>query len=338
MRGRTARQKPLRRAQQGAALLLAMLIVTLVATFAASAMWLQWLSVEIETAERSRVQAAWVLNGALDWARLILREDGRNGGPDHLGEPWALPLQEARLSTFLAADRNNNTDDSLDVFLSGRITDQQARLNVNNLVDGANISAPALRVWTRLFDALGVPERELAALAENLRFASDTSKDNGSSAFAPLLPQRVEQLTALGLSAASLQRLMPFITVLPSRTAVNLNTASAQVLVACIQGLDMSAAQRMGTQRRLTPFRSLGDVTQLLNGAAAGRIEDSQHAVASRFFEVEGRLRMHDLLVQEHSLVQRDGLDVKTLWRERMPPTARAFMAASPDENNPSLK
>ena len=338
MRGRTARQKPLRRAQQGAALLLAMLIVTLVATFAASAMWLQWLSVEIETAERSRVQAAWVLNGALDWARLILREDGRNGGPDHLGEPWALPLQEARLSTFLAADRNNNTDDSLDVFLSGRITDQQARLNVNNLVDGATISAPALRVWTRLFDALGVPERELAALAENLRFASDTSKDNGSSAFAPLLPQRVEQLTALGLSAASLQRLMPFITVLPSRTAVNLNTASAQVLVACIQGLDMSAAQRMVTQRRLTPFRSLGDVTQLLNGAAAGRIEDSQHAVASRFFEVEGRLRMHDLLVQEHSLVQRDGLDVKTLWRERMPPTARAFMAASPDENNPSLK
>ena len=338
MRGRTARQKPLRRAQQGAALLLAMLIVTLVATFAASAMWLQWLSVEIETAERSRVQAAWVLNGALDWARLILREDGRNGGPDHLGEPWALPLQEARLSTFLAADRNNNTDDSLDVFLSGRITDQQARLNVNNLVDGANISAPALRVWTRLFDALGVPERELAALAENLRFASDTSKDNGSSAFAPLLPQRVEQLTALGLSAASLQRLMPFITVLPSRTAVNLNTASAQVLVACIQGLDMSAAQRMVTQRRLTPFRSLGDVTHLLNGAAAGRIEDSQHAVASRFFEVEGRLRMHDLLVQEHSLVQRDGLDVKTLWRERMPPTARAFMAASPDENNPSLK
>ena len=338
MRGRTARQKPLRRAQQGAALLLAMLIVTLVATFAASAMWLQWRSVEIETAERSRVQAAWVLNGALDWARLILREDGRNGGPDHLGEPWALPLQEARLSTFLAADRNNNTDDSLDVFLSGRITDQQALLNVNNLVDGANISAPALRVWTRLFDALGVPERELAALAENLRFASDTSKDNGSSAFAPLLPQRVEQLTALGLSAASLQRLMPFITVLPSRTAVNLNTASAQVLVACIQGLDMSAAQRMVTQRRLTPFRSLGDVTQLLNGAAAGRIEDSQHAVASRFFEVEGRLRMHDLLVQEHSLVQRDGLDVKTLWRERMPPTARAFMAASPDENNPSLK
>ena len=327
-----------RGAQRGAALLLAMLIVTLVATFAASAMWLQWRSVEVETAERSRVQAAWILGGALDWARLILREDGRNGGPDHLGEPWALPLQEARLSTFLAADKNNNTDDGLDVFLSGRITDQQSRLNVNNLVDGANVSAPALRIWTRLFDALGLPERELAALAENLRFASDTSKDNGSSQFAPLLPQRVEQLSALGLSRASLQRLSPFITVLPSRTAVNLNTASAQVLVACIQGLDMSAAQRMVTQRRLTPFRSLSDVTQLLNGAANGRIEDSLHAVASRFFEVEGRLRMHDLLVQERSLVQRDGLDVKTLWRERMPPAERAFMAALPDDGNPSLK
>jgi hypothetical protein len=57
--------------------------------------------------KRSRVQSAWVLTGALDWARLILREDARSGGADHLGEPWAVPLQEARLSTFLAADRNN---------------------------------------------------------------------------------------------------------------------------------------------------------------------------------------------------------------------------------------
>jgi len=88
--------------QTGAALLMAMLTVTLVATFASAAMWQQWRSVEVETAERSRVQASWVLTGALDWARLILREDARSGGADHLAEPWAVPLQEARLSTFLA--------------------------------------------------------------------------------------------------------------------------------------------------------------------------------------------------------------------------------------------
>jgi len=86
--------------QGGAAILTAMLTVVLVATLAASALWQQWRGVEIEAAQRSRVQAAWVLTGALDWARLILREDARKGGADHLAEPWAVPLEQARLSTF----------------------------------------------------------------------------------------------------------------------------------------------------------------------------------------------------------------------------------------------
>ncbi len=97
-------------AQRGAALLLAMMILTLVATLASGMVWQQSRSIQVEAAERARVQSAWILNGALDWARLILREDARSGGADHLGEPWATPLAEARLSTFLAADRDNNAD------------------------------------------------------------------------------------------------------------------------------------------------------------------------------------------------------------------------------------
>ena len=119
------RTRPLREA--GAALLAAMLTVTLVATLAAAALWQQWRSVEVETSERARVQAAWILVGALDWSRLILSEDGRSGGPDHLAEPWAVPLQEARLSTFLAAGDGDgvqdNTTDTRDAFLSGQIVD-----------------------------------------------------------------------------------------------------------------------------------------------------------------------------------------------------------------------
>ena len=43
--------------QRGAALLMAMLTVTLVAAFAAAALWRQWRAVEVETAERTRVQS-----------------------------------------------------------------------------------------------------------------------------------------------------------------------------------------------------------------------------------------------------------------------------------------
>jgi len=73
--------------QRGAALLLAMLTVTLVATFAAAALWQQWRAVEVETAERARMQSAWMLSGALDWGRLILREDARASRTDHLASP-----------------------------------------------------------------------------------------------------------------------------------------------------------------------------------------------------------------------------------------------------------
>ena len=61
--------------QRGAALLTAMIIVALVATLAGSMVWQQWRAIQVEAAERARTQSAWILSGALDWARLILRED-----------------------------------------------------------------------------------------------------------------------------------------------------------------------------------------------------------------------------------------------------------------------
>ena len=39
--------------------------------------------------------------------------------------------------------------------------------------------------------------------------------------------------------------------------------------------------------------------------------------MASRFFEVRGRLRLDQTIIQERSVLQRDGLNVRTLWRDR---------------------
>ena len=309
--------RPLR--QAGAALLTAMLTVALVASLASAALWQQWRSVEVEAAERARVQSFWVLTGALDWARLILREDARSGGPDSLSEPWAVPLEEARLSTFLAADKNNTADSDASAsqaFLSGLISDLQARLNVTNLVDNGKVSEPALQAFAKLFEQLGLPPAELTALAENLRQALDTRPENDAASVAPLLPQRVEQLVWLGLSPASLAILRPYITLLPVRTPVNLNTASVTVLFACIPSLDMALAQRLVSARQTAPFRTLAAVTEQL-GQLTVPLNEAQHSVNSRFFEVQGRLRLDQNVVEEHSVVQRDGLEVKTLWRDR---------------------
>lgn len=304
--------------QRGAALLAAMLTVTLVATFAAAAMWQQWRTVEVETAERARVQSAWILIGALDWSRLILREDGRSGGADHLAEPWAVPLQEARLSTFLAADKNvsqvdDASTDTTDAFLSGQIIDMQSRLNLANLVEGGQVQVTALRQFTRLFEQLGLPLQQLNLVAEGLRRAQIPAGIDSSSA--PLMPPSLSQLGWLGVTPETVAALAPHVSLLPARTPVNINTAGQDVLLAAIEGLDTAGAQKIIQARESRHFRTLGEVRELLGAGTS--VYDSTHAVASSYFEVRGRLRLGDAVVQERSLVRKQGIDVTTLWRER---------------------
>ena len=294
-----------------------MLTVALVATFAAAALWQQWRSVEIESAERTRVQSAWILTGALDWSRLILREDRRSGGVDHLGEPWAVPLQEARLSTFLAADSSNNADtDGADaVFLSGDITDLQSLLNVQNLFKASSVDPQGLQSFQRLFEVLGLPQGELNRLAENFRFASDISVDNRSANRAPLVPARVDQLVWLGLSPATVAALKPYVTLLPASTTVNLNTAPAEVIYAALRGVSLADAQRLVAARASQPFRKTEDALALLPASAGGK---DNVGYATNFFEVRGRIRLNDVVVEERSLVQRaPNGEVKALQRER---------------------
>jgi general secretion pathway protein K len=304
------------RRQAGVALLTAMLTVTLVASFAASAMWQQWRMVEVERAERTRAQMQWVLTGALDWARLILQEDARSGPIDHLSEPWALPLQEARLSSFLAVDKTVG-DDALDAFFSGQITDQQALLNINNLVVAGERSASAMKAFARLFELLHLPPAQLELLADNLLQAQSLRMVSSATAVpAPILPARVAQLGWLGLSPATLQALAPYVTVLPVPTPVNLNTAAAPVLCAVLAGLELGQARQLAAQRARTYFRAVGDAYQAA-GLRADQADASQVAVASRFFLVRGRLRLDQLTVQETSLVERQGIKVHAVWRQR---------------------
>jgi general secretion pathway protein K len=308
-----------RRHERGAALLAAMLTVTLVATFAAAALWQQWRSVEIEAADRTRVQSEWILQGALDWARLILRED--RGNIDHLGEPWAVPLQEARLSTFLAADQANNADtgESDNVFLSGQISDLQARLNVSMMVRGGVLQEEPVKAFRRLFDTLGLPQQQLTRMIENLRFASDISTDNRSSARASLLPMRVEQLVWFGLAPETVAALEPYITILqPTDTPVNLNTASAEVIQAVGENVSLGVAKRIVAERERQYFRSITEVRLLLPEGASFP-DQTLYSFGSHFFEVRGRLRVEDVVIEERSIVQRNNLDVRTIRRERGP-------------------
>lgn len=315
--------------ERGAALLLAMLVVTLVATLASAALWQQWRSIEVESAERQRVQSSLILTGALDWARLILREDARgnrnSGYTDHLGEPWATPLEEAQLSSFLAADKNNSADNTVPAFLSGEMIDAQSKLNALNLVrvsgSGAKASAEVsptdMATFTKLYQILNLPQSELdnavAALLKTIKLGLSDPKPSDT----PLTPARFAQLGWLGFSRSSLQALQAHVTVLPERTTLNLNTAGAEALSASIPGLDLAQAQLIVTQRANRPFTDILNAQSRIPGATTETITSQTHDVRSRYFEVHVRLRLEDTITEEHALIVRNGLSMGVRWRER---------------------
>lgn len=309
--------------QKGAALLVAMLVVALVATLASAALWQQWRQVEIESAERGRSQTAWMMTGALDWSRLILLEDAKSqqgGQADHLGEPWALPVQESKLSTFLSQDQKWQDGDA-EVFLSGYITDAQSRLNLRNLIVNGTLSLPELVAWRRLFEQLGLPLGELGSMVRLLPLAQTSANeaDARPSSTAPLMPQRTAQLVWLGMSPQTVAALENFVTVLPETTTVNLNTAPAEVLMACLPGLDMAGARQLLAQRQRAHWTSLEDLRQAL-GQDGKLLDNKRHGVQSSFFEINGRMRIDQVVQQERALVKREGSNaVRMLWRVRTP-------------------
>jgi general secretion pathway protein K len=130
------------------------------------------------------------------------------------------------------------------------------------------------------------------------------------------MPQRVAQLTWLGLSPASLKTLAPHLSLLPTQTQVNVNTASPQVLYASLPDVSMADAQRLAQQRERKPWSNLDEFVKAL-----GRTVNLQtsHSVNTQFFEVLGRLRMSQTTLVERSQVKREQGNLTVIWRESGP-------------------
>ncbi|MCK9685444.1 type II secretion system minor pseudopilin GspK [Scleromatobacter humisilvae] len=334
--------------QSGAALLLALLIMTLVATLAAGMVWLQWRGIEVEAAERARTQAEWLLNASLDWGNLILKSSIRNSyTDDDLGQPWATPLAETKLSSFLSADGNHQDDSGPEAYLSGQITDAQSKYNLFNLVNsdaaGKNTEIQRLQI---LFSAIGVSPDVAATIAAGLRAsysAQQLQKDQSGQADATnavVMPIEVADLAWYGVDPKVVKTIEPFVQILPftgtAPVPINANTAPAEVLMAGCPGMTRAQAEQVILQRRQKPFDDPAKVTANIGmpvATACGGGADNPgpkvlYSVKSQYFEIFGQLRYEQHVIRERSVVYRkDQFSVQVLRRERVPPDPVAAAA-----------
>ena len=299
-----------RGAQRGVAVVTAMLLTTLAITIVASLFWQQQVQVRSIENQRLQLQKQWVLRGALDWARLILREDGKYSAIDDLKEPWAVPLSETRLDRYVesAALRGEATT----AVLSGVIQDAQARLNLSVLASHGNVNPVEVAAFEKLLGFRrqdpGLARATAQAIAQSQRRA-----DPGSGSPRMIGFVQVDDLLAVpGFTPAVLNALRNDIIFLPRPTPVNANTAGPEVLAARLPQLSLADANNLVTHRRTVSFRDLSDISVRLQGRPD--IDPALLSVATSYFLVNGRIAIRQAGLQVQGLVERGGAGTHLLW------------------------
>nr|WP_211616158.1 type II secretion system minor pseudopilin GspK [Paraburkholderia haematera] len=132
-----------------------------------------------------------------------------------------------------------------------------------------------------------------------------------NAAVAPLQMTSVDSLLDIpGYTPDMIARLRPFVTVLPTVSAVNMNTASAEVVAAIVPGMSLSAAQAFVARRQTVFFHNVSDVQLALRGAGLQQVQIDQNDmdVNSNYFLIHGRVQHERAVVDRTTLVYRDAL------------------------------
>ena len=294
------------RSQRGVAIITALVVVA-AATVAVSAMlWRESIAVRKVENQAALGEARWLARSAIEWARLVLLQDARTTTVDHLGEVWALPLAETRVTDDLATSQPVGSigaqtsptpfADNDAAFVSGRMRDAQARLNLNGLVNGDQVDEQRLATLTRLLVVLNLKKD----LAKDI--AARMSRPPAVVSFDGLAADLARTET---MDRATAERLAPYVTMLPVPTPVNLNTAPAEVLAACFPDLPLDAARALLRSREQAWFNQVGDAAGRLPGAG-GQGNPTNVSVSSNFFEVDGRVRVGRADLQVAALIERE--------------------------------
>lgn len=297
--------------QKGVAVITALLLTTLSVTIVASLFWQQQVQVRSMENQRLHLQTKWILRGALDWARLVLRQDGMDTRTyTSLTAVWNTPLAETRLDQYIERERVEG--EIFDASLSGRIIDATSRYNLTNLATGPKIDTEHLKVFRRLLVNLKLDpvlaERTAKLVSDS---AAPLPKEEGSTTpvvqrtSSPIALTQLEDLLAIqGYTPEIVEKLRQFAIVLPADAqTVNVNTAPAEVIAALMDNFSVSQANALIERRKQAYYRQKSDFTAQLFGG--GSPDEKLYDVKSEYFLVLSRVRLDRAALDAEALVNR---------------------------------
>lgn len=282
--------------EMGSATITALIVVGVATVLITGLIWRQELQVRALEITRDRTQVAWLQRSACDFARLVLVEDQRNSQYDHLGESWALPLVDSKVASFLKT--SDVPDEIANVTVLGALTDAQGSFNLRNL-------------WSADFKTISVSGvQSYAALLESLQLDGGLAQETAQSVLDQGLPLlNIEGLRFLpAYTKPVLAKLIPHVVVLPVASKINVNTASAEVLMAVITGLSRQAADAFIARRNRTPMKSLDGISGVLSQTGLAQnltVNIDVLDVKSQFWLLRTEIRMTSGIYVNSALIER---------------------------------
>lgn len=299
------------RFQSGVAIITAVLVTTLaaVATYALTTE----LQLDIRrTANLIDSDQAWLYaEGAEEWMRTVLDDDLANTKIDDYLEPWAATLPPIELKGG---------------FITGAMEDMQGRFNLNSLARAGDSGSVTAERFSRLLTLVGLDPGLVQGvvdwLDDNLESLSPNgAEDNYYLGLQPpyrtanrLMLSASELRLVRGFDDEAYNRIAPFVCALPAGTAINVNTAPAEVLAALDPNISLELAKRLVERRDTQPFASLSELTgdPLMKGIA---LKLQGLSVKTEYFMFRAEARIGSGRVRMNSLIARQSDHTRVLWR-----------------------
>jgi general secretion pathway protein K len=219
--------------QRGVALISVLLVLSLALLLTGGMLRSHRLLLQSSAQQSQQIQLRQLGMAGEAWAQMVLESSVL--APS---DPVALAQDWARLEPSFEVE---------DAEISISIQDLSGRLNLNALLAQGQVDQVSLNRWTRLLALLDLPELSLPQVG-------------------PV--QELSQLRLLpGIEGRTLERLEPWVALLPREAKLNINTAP-RLLLMTLDGMEAGAAKALVDKRLETPYASVQAFTNdpLLSG------------------------------------------------------------------------
>ena len=301
--------------QQGVALITALLVVAIATVAAASMATRQQMDIRRTGGLLHSEQAYAYSLGAESWAQVVLARDKRDSKIDTLYEDWSTqpPVSVVEGGSII-----------------GRILDMQGRFNLNNLVDGNGVAdKDAIARYKRLLSRLDLDEALADPLVDwidsdiNVLFPDGAEDEAYLGAETPyrtanrLLVDISELRLVKGYEPDIIEQLRPFVAALPEVTALNVNTASAEVLSTVAENMSLADGESLLETRGEDGFETVDKFTgqKELNGKQ--QLTTAPLSVESNWFLMVSEANIGQSRARLASLIQRTDKGVLVVRRQR---------------------